>query len=189
MKLRNIDSRIGSKKKSILLLALSWFLAGGTRSVVRRRRAWRELTDGLRDNKRENIRRAIASLYESGLVHYQEHADGTITLTLTKQGKTVALRYNLDQMQIPTPTHWDGKWRMVAFDIPEDQKNLRESLRERLKHLGFLEYQKSVFIHPYPCENEIEFIREFFSIKRYVRLGLIEMIDDDLALRDHFGVR
>ena len=188
MKLGHDGPRVGSAKKSILLLALSWALSGGTRSVSRHRRAWRELLHELDAQKRENVRRAIQGLYESGLLKYQEHADGTVTLILTKQGKTLALRYNLHTMQIPIPPQWDKKWRIVTFDIPESLKHAREALRERLKHLGFVEYQKSVFIHPYPCGNEIEFVREIFNIKRYVRIGCLEMIDDDLALRDHFNL-
>ena len=35
---------------------------------------------------------------------------------------------------------------MVLFDIPETQKKIRDSLRKKLKKLGFLEFQKSVFI-------------------------------------------
>ena len=56
----------------------------------------------------------------------------------------------------------DGEWRIVIFDIPEKFKKAREALRMKLKELGFLELQKSVFIFPYECEDEINFIVEVF---------------------------
>ena len=41
---------------------------------------------------------------------------------------------------------WDGKWRVVIFDIPEVNKRIRQALRETLKVLGFWPLQKSVWI-------------------------------------------
>ena len=41
---------------------------------------------------------------------------------------------------------WDGKWRVVVFDIPEVNKRIRGVLRETLKVLEFKPLQKSVWI-------------------------------------------
>ncbi|MBI4008672.1 transcriptional regulator PaaX, partial [Candidatus Roizmanbacteria bacterium] len=41
---------------------------------------------------------------------------------------------------------WDGKWRIVIFDIPEVNKRIRQVLRETLKVLEFWPLQKSVWI-------------------------------------------
>ena len=57
---------------------------------------------------------------------------------------------------------------MVIFDIPEQHKRARESLRLKLKNLNFYQLQKSVFVFPYHCKNEIEFIAEFFRIKKFI---------------------
>ncbi|HCX28109.1 MAG TPA: hypothetical protein DHI91_03145, partial [Candidatus Portnoybacteria bacterium] len=65
---------------------------------------------------------------------------------------------------------------MVLFDIPERQKPARDALRSKLKRLGFFEFQKSIFVHPFSCKDEIEFLIEFFQIKSYVRYGLLERI-------------
>jgi len=46
---------------------------------------------------------------------------------LSLSGKKRILRYDLDNMKIKKPLKWDGYWRIVVFDIPEDEKR-REAL-------------------------------------------------------------
>ncbi|MCL4382302.1 hypothetical protein M1545_00725 [Patescibacteria group bacterium] len=50
---------------------------------------------------------------------------------------------------------WDGKWRMVIFDIPEISKTKRDGLRRKLKELGFAQWQKSVYITPFDVAVEL----------------------------------
>lgn len=76
--------------------------------------------------------------------------------------------------------------RVVLFDVPEDQKELRDALRMRFKRLGLIELQKSVFVHPYDCRNEIDFIIEFFDARRYVRFIEALHIDNELHLKHRF---
>ena len=65
------------------------------------------------------------------------------------------------------------------FDIPEFKKSARETLRKRLKKLGFFQFQKSVWIYPYPCEQEIDFISEVFMVAPYINLLTIKLEDDE----------
>ncbi len=73
-------------------------------------------------------------------------------------------RFNLKQKR------WDGRWRLVIFDIPEDRKYAREALRRRLKFFKFFPFQKSVFVFPYPCEKEIRALGEYFKINDRVEI-------------------
>lgn len=41
---------------------------------------------------------------------------------------------------------WDGKYRVVFFDIPEVNRVVRNALRNKLKKLGFIGWQQSVFV-------------------------------------------
>jgi len=61
-------------------------------------------------------------------------------------------------MEIKKTSQWDRKWRIVFFDIPEKHRRARDALREKLKEIGFREFQQSVFIQPYPCTDEINFL-------------------------------
>lgn len=49
---------------------------------------------------------------------------------------------------------WDGYWRMVLFDIGEDQAVQRDRLRRYLRSQGFGYLQHSVWISPHPLDNE-----------------------------------
>ncbi len=132
------------------------------------------------------LQRAISALYRSKLVACRENNDGTTTLVLTENGKKRALRYSLDALSIKTPQKWDGWWRVVMFDIPEKLREGRVALVQKLNQIGFRPMQKSVFVFPYECKNEIDFIVEIFDLRRHVRFLLVKEIDDGLALKRAF---
>ena len=69
---------------------------------------------------------------------------------------------------------WDKKWRVVIFDIPEELRSARKRLRGRLKHFGFFQLQKSVFVFPYPCEKELADICKSLKISNYVDILVAE---------------
>lgn len=94
--------------------------------------------------------------------------DSQTIVTLTDKGREIVLKYNFDELQIERPEYWDGKWRMVIFDIPNEFKRERDVLREKLKLLGFYKLQESVFIFPFPCEREIKYLREYLGISEHV---------------------
>jgi CRISPR/Cas system-associated endoribonuclease Cas2 len=67
---------------------------------------------------------------------------------------------------------WDGRWRFVIFDIPENKKNLRNGLRWTLKALGFKKVQASVWAFPYDIFDDLE--KLIPDIKRHLWIKLIE---------------
>ena len=71
---------------------------------------------------------------------------------------------------------WDKKWRLVIFDIPRELNIKRDSLRRRLKYIGFIMIQRSVFVFPYPCEEELSDICEQLQIGDYVDMVTAESI-------------
>ena len=105
---------------------------------------------------------------------------------LSKEGRRVALSYDIENMGIRRPDRWDGKWRIVMFDVPEPLKKVRDSIRMHFKNMGFYEFQKSVFVHPYPCAKEIEYIMEFYEAKKYIRFVVATDIDNAIELKKHF---
>jgi len=140
---------------------------------------WREIN-------KDTLNRSIRNLYKSKLVSTESNKDGTLTLFLTKEGKRLALAYNIDEMKIQKSNKWDGHWRIIMFDIPERLKKIRESVRYHLKNLEFYEFQKSVFVHPYECEEQIEYLIEFYNVRRYIRVAMANKIDNELHLKKYF---
>lgn len=135
-----------------------------------------------------SLREAIRRLYKSEMVDYEESKDGTVRLVLRERGKKKTLAYNLDTMEIKKPKRWDGLWQLVIFDIPEDKKKSRDALARKLRQLGFLPLQKSVFVYPYECRDEINFIVEIFELKPYVRYIVANEIDVNHELRTKFNL-
>ncbi|MDO8604061.1 MAG: hypothetical protein Q7K40_01480 [bacterium] len=178
--------RRSALQQKILLLLSAGLALGLTRNPNQYFRIVREAGKELDKINRGSLNRAIRSLYESKLVSTKDNHDGTLTLVLSKEGKQLALTYNINNMEIKKPTQWDGKWRIVMFDVPEPLKKVRDSLRMHFKNMGFYEFQKSVFVHPYPCAKEIEYIVEFYEAQKYIRFIVATDIDNALELKKNF---
>lgn len=178
----------GEIQQKILLLLLGGLVLGLTGSPKTYFQVLKAMSKEWKEIEARALRRAIKSLYESKLIAEKQNSDGTITIILTDKGKQKALTYDFENMEIKKPQKWDGKWRVVLFDIPENRKKLRESLRFHLKQLKFYEFQKSVFVHPYDCKDEIDYLIEFYDIRRFVRFIIADSIDNELHLKNHFGL-
>lgn len=120
------------------------------------------------DAKRRGILRStIKRLEKQKLISWKEK-DGELQLTLEEKGKKRMLQYKMDALSLKNTGKWDGLWRVVIFDIPEDNRKAREFFREKLKNLGFQQLQKSVFITRLECKDEIDFLRHCLEISPYV---------------------
>lgn len=132
------------------------------------------------------LSKALYDLKNRKIIEIKDAGNKTVIL-LTEKGKRRKLVNDLDQIKISYAGAWDGKWRFLMFDIPESKKNAREAFREKLKQLGFFQFQKSVWIYPYQCNNEIDFVSEIFEIAPYITI-LDVRVDSDGPLRAHFGL-
>lgn len=178
--------RFGRTTQKALILLLGGIGLAFSSNPLRYGRILKSVNRSWKNIDRQELKRAIRRLYESRLIGYREHDDGSTEIVLTREGHDIALRYKLDEMTISKPERWDEKWRVILFDIPEEQKVLRNSLREQLQKLGCFQFQKSVFVHPYECRNEIDFIIELFGARRYVRFIEAATIDNALHLKKWF---
>lgn len=83
--------------------------------------------------------------------------DGEVYLTLSNHKGILVERFPLMRLR----DKWDGKFRVVIFDIEEVNKRRRDFLRGKLKELGFGMWQRSVWVSPLPIEKEFkEFLKE-----------------------------
>lgn len=178
--------RLGANQQKVLLLLLAGVGLGLAKTpgqyyrvLKSANREWQKIND-------RALKQAIAGLYKSKLISEKENKDGSLTIILTEGGRKKALTYNLDTMQIKKPSRWDGKWRLVLFDIPEKHKKARETLRGTLKKLEFHEFQESVFVHPYECQNELDYIIELFELRPFVRTITTVKLDNELHLKKIF---
>lgn len=178
--------RRSSLQKKILLLLSGGLALGLTRNPNQYFRIAREIHREWQNIDRDSLNRAVHSLHKSKLVSTKCASNGTLTLVLSKNGERLAYIYGFENMKIKVPARWDNKWRIVMFDVPETVRNTRDALRMHFKNLGFYEFQKSVFVHPYPCAKEIEYIIEFYEAQEYIRFIVATEIDNEIELKRHF---
>lgn len=132
------------------------------------------------------IKQAFRRLAKQNYVSMKENNRGQVTVAITRQGMMRSLTYELDTLQILPTKRWDKKWRVVIFDIPEKFKRTRDVFRMRLRQMGMHQLQESVYVSPYPCFNEVEFLRELYGVAFTVRYLLVEKLEEDEFLREHF---
>ena len=154
---------------------------GGARRLIRA--AGRELK---RAEERRRFFWTVAYLRRKKYLDYRESKDGTVSLALTEDGRKRALRYHMGTLALPRLERWDGKWRVIAFDIPERSKRGRDALRGKMKELGCVQLQKSMWVWPYECRAEIDFIAEVFNVGPYVHYLVAESITSEKFLKYKF---
>ena len=86
---------------------------------------------------------------------------------------------------------WDGKWRVIIFDIPEMSRRDRDFLRRELKWIGFIELQKSVWIFPFDTEKEIMALLKLWKLEFLgdIRFLVVEKITEEKELKKHFNLK
>ena len=168
-------------KEKILLLLLRGLAFGCSYTAGKQWRVLKTISKEWSRLDRKKLREGINDLCRINAIDKIKNNDGSITVKLTEKGELKALNIQLENLK-NKKDKWDGKWRMVAFDIPEKYKKGRDAFRQKLKGIGFRELQKSVFVFPYDCEKEMFFLIKLFELKKYVRFGVFEFIDngDDL---------
>lgn len=133
------------------------------------------------------LKERLRRLEARGWIKISE-VNNQIKIELIEGGIKKAYYYQLENLKITKSEKWDGLWRVVIFDIPEEKKVARDVLRNKLKQLGFNKLQKSVFVLPYPCKKEIDIIRKTYGIWPYVTYMLVQKIDSQDKLVDHFNL-
>lgn len=140
---------------------------------------------GRKKYDQSTFNQTIKRLKKQKLVKIVEE-EGQTVVRITEAGRMRALRYKLEEMQIKKPQAWDRKWRIVIFDIPEKYKRMRDIFRRHLKVMDFQMLQKSVWVHPYPCSQEIEFLRQVYNVGINVTYIVAEKVESSDDLKSHF---
>jgi len=137
--------------------------------------------------KPSQLSKTFWQLRRQKIIDFKED-NGNTRVVLTEAGKKRVLSYQLDNLILKESKRWDGYWRIVAFDIPENKKRARDALTQKMKELGLAQFQKSLWIYPYECNNEIDFIAQIFEVGKYVHYIVAKSITNETLIRDRFNL-
>jgi|SRR3989344_2794306 len=171
----------------VLELLATGTLLGFVKSKMERRKLFEESDRVWYSMDRKQLYQILERLKLRGAIEMIKRGDGIEKVQFTNAGKALFLSRQFKDMKLSPKKKWDRKWRFVLFDIPESKKKTRDALRRKLKHFGFLEFQKSVFIYPYPCRDEINFVINFFDIAELVYYIEAPIVPDAI-FRKHFKI-
>lgn len=133
--------------------------------------------------RRNNIQRGIYNLRHRGIIKINQKG---YRLTDNGQHWLEGNKYKYFRSVHKT---WDKKWRLILFDIPALMNRQRHTFRNRLKNIGAYMLQKSVFVFPYPCEEEIGYWCRYLKLGDYVEVIITEHLGSkELYIKKHFNI-
>ncbi len=135
---------------------------------------------------RRQVRVALRRLEKKGYIRSWGEKNAW-KFELTKEGRDQLKKKIIEEILIPKSAIWDGKWRMVVFDIPEKYRQARNALRGKLEHVGFQYLNLSVWVHPFECRSEINAIVEYYGVGKYVRYAIVDSFDGMDVMERKFG--
>ncbi|MEK7518280.1 MAG: hypothetical protein AAB583_07090 [Patescibacteria group bacterium] len=196
---KQIDKEIFEKKyapakKVLVLVGAGAFLAASL-AMPNLPLVLKPFLDQKRKNEREAwkrfnipyLKRTISRLEKQKLVETSED-NGVQVVKITKAGRQKILKLALDNLEIKKLKVWDGKWRLVSFDLPEKLADVRKILVEYLRVWRFYPLHKSVYLHAYPSFKEVDFLREYLGVGEYVKMFTVSEIENDREFKEFFGV-
>jgi len=187
-KISNISSKTSLIKRKMMLLLFGGIAFGYAITPSRQWKVLKEVSSTWKKLDEKILKDMIRQLYQSRIVEKKENSDGSYTIVLTEKGRMKALTYYFEEMKIKKGK-WDNKWRLIIFDIPEKNRLGRNVIRGKIKKLGFYELQKSVWVYPYECKDEIDYIIEYYNLRKYVRFLVADFIDNELHLKEIFKLK
>ncbi len=153
---------------------------------IKMKKSFRKLR-GVPEPESWRLNRALRYLEYRGELKIRKEGD-ELFVKLTKKGKLKALLSKMEH-DFKQKNPWDGKWRIMIWDIPESSRRHRDMIRAFVKDKGFYQVQKSVFVTPYELPaSAINYLKES-GLNRFIRFMRVDKMDDDQSLIQHFKLK
>ena len=136
-----------------------------------------------------SVNRAVKRLADDRFIEFIKNEQGVNCIRLTEKGRQTLKKYELKSLEIKKPRRWDGKYRVIIFDIKEYKRQTRDKLRSWLYHLGFVRLQNSVWVNPYECQEVVVLLKSYFQIGKEVLYLTVESIENDSWLKKVFALK
>lgn len=131
---------------------------------------------------RQSFYNAIARMKKEGFIE-EQYRKKQKRFLITEKGRLKILGLNQKVKD------WDGKWRIVIFDIPEEKHDLRDFFRAKLQDMGYRFLQESVWICPYNIADKVEDLIELCHVGKYIHYLVVEELDNNNVLMKLFNLK
>lgn len=126
---------------------------------------------GGRQPQKSALSQALNRLKKGGFVDQVRLDEQKVIIKLTDSGRDL-IGWGKDD------AIWDGKWRIVSFDIPEQKRVIRNLFRRNLKKWGFKYLHKSVWISKNNFYDKLtKYIKEL-GIEKWVTVIEADKVSD-----------
>jgi phenylacetic acid degradation operon negative regulatory protein len=137
---------MGIKERRTKILTLIFLIADLTDKIVNIDEKIQKVFDITLNQK---TRSTLNSLEREGLI---EKSD--LGYKLTELGlKELFLKFPFFRF---LKEKWDGKWRVLSYEIPEKKRDLRDRLRREVAGWGLGPWHRSFWLTPHPIINELK---------------------------------
>jgi len=114
--------------------------------------------------------------------------DGEKVYTITLKGTEKLNRAKAVSKVFDTKA-WDGRYYLVTFNIAQPQKVLRNQIILDLKHAGFINYSKGLWLSPYNPIKYVESVRKSHDLGQKIRLIVASHLEDEAKIKRHFKLK
>jgi len=128
-----------------------------------------------------SLSRAIWELKKRGYLEEVE-IKGERQLKITSKGRLRLIKKKILK-------NWDGYWRIIAFDIEERRRETRDVLRSKLRFLGCMPIQKSVWITPNDISADLEELFDILDIEENVDYFLSKALTNEDRYLEIFNIK
>ena len=106
--------------------------------------------------KRQSVYNTFSRLQKQGYLRKERRAGKKAVYKLPTVVRKELEAFERLTLKHRSSANWDRRWRLVSFDIPETQHKYRDILRWKLKRLGLEKFQQSIWLTPYPLEDDFQ---------------------------------
>jgi phenylacetic acid degradation operon negative regulatory protein len=116
----------------------------------------------------QSVRSAVSRMCRAGILKVRRQGPKSY-YSLTETGSSM-LAKGAKRIFERKANHWDSKWSIVVYFIPEEKRQARDHLRPELNWIGFGPLSEATWISPHNLNREVEEVVDRLKIKEYVQM-------------------
>lgn len=115
----------------------------------------------------QKTKSTLSSLVKDGVIAKTSQEEPAHIYSLTEKG--------LDELVLEFPffrflkRDWDGKWRILSYEIPEQRRELRDKLRRHVAGWGLGPWHRSFWVTPHPIIENLKHLVTGKEEEKYVQ--------------------